>query len=804
MYELVNTSVPNGLVAGTHGFATVAMTKGLPDAIRTSLENFCAYPHRTSAHDASYYEQNPVNWFHLTLPTGEHVVGRTAPCEFDYTGRTNRLAHLLCFPAKEMPLNGGAFVLKSEGVRFAEPWQGEPRYLAADKARTAQLQMADSQRGREPANWVSLFGEKGVEYAKRFAALLAQNLRGAGKSISFKAGATDIDGTRLLGLFSDLINLLPENLAAKATFATFAACVPGGVTCHLRGVFDRDQTFDASSALSPWVDCEAGVVRNENLLPPAESARNAAAEAGEPFASSVVSETMRGAGVSRHNFSSPNFGPRTGRGPRAADILGAYARKGGKKDFPWVTCLWIGAPVVITLAALAFCVWYLHPQKKSVTAETQIQSLETDFEEANRNQEQAREEARRREREEPEKAAQADADREEMARREAAAREENARKISEAAVKKQQENEKKAKEEQERKRKLAEKPLAELSITDVIDSETSKPWQERLAEMEKRALTNENSLVVIYPSNGEATRRAGRLVEKTEVDRRTKKAKRTEWVVQISGEARVAPWSIIYIPTLQKVYWLWQGGEKRKAKLFLQDDEVDLAAFCFDGVEDAATLYGKTRAFEYAVSWDDMELEGKNPIRSGRIFSIDQLKPDQKALEREIDRQKKSIKTKETEIAKHETQINGADVDREEMLKFLADYLDAKEKAKEKKDEDKGDDKERSAELNKIRREAYTVFKKHADKFKSYLGKGQDKESKKQVDVACLESLNKDIINNSMTDKLENLKRKKKELEAIKTTHESVLGKMQKQLNNWQGEVRTRVFEVEILLKGRK
>ena len=108
MYELVNTSVPNGLIPGSRGFATVAMTKGVPDAVRTRIESFCAYPHRTSAHDQSYYSENPVNWFHLVLPNGDHVVGRTAPAEFDYTGRTNRISRTIYFGAREMPMVGGA------------------------------------------------------------------------------------------------------------------------------------------------------------------------------------------------------------------------------------------------------------------------------------------------------------------------------------------------------------------------------------------------------------------------------------------------------------------------------------------------------------------------------------------------------------------------------------------------------------------------------------------------------------------------------------------------------------------------
>ena len=277
MYELMNTSVPNGLIAGTHGFATVAMTKGMPDAIRSRIENFCGYPHRTSSHDQSYWSENPVNWFHLVLPGGDHVVGRTAPCEFDYTGRTNRISRILCFSAAEMPLSGGAYVLSAEARRFCEGWSGEPRYLKDDKIAAANLRMAEPISGAVPSHWIEMFGAEGAEYARRFALLLAKNITGAGKSIYFKAStAEDADGTRLLGLFSDLINLLPSELASKATFSTFAACVPGGVTCHLRGIYDSDRVFEAMSALQPWVDCASRMVKHAELLPEEEVAHGGA------------------------------------------------------------------------------------------------------------------------------------------------------------------------------------------------------------------------------------------------------------------------------------------------------------------------------------------------------------------------------------------------------------------------------------------------------------------------------------------------------------------------------------------------
>ena len=229
MYELVNTSVPNGLIPGTHGFATVAMTKGMPDAIRTRVESLCAYPHRTSAHDASYFRENPVNWFHLALPSGDHVVGRTAPADFDYTGRTNRLARTITFKKGEMPESGGAAALSLSGGRLLEKGSGEPRMLPADKALSARFFGAVRSKTVSPSSWVSLFGENGVALARRFAILVAQNASGFGKSVYFKTSmAWDPDGTKLLGLFADLIDLMPDEIAPLVTFSTFSACVPSG------------------------------------------------------------------------------------------------------------------------------------------------------------------------------------------------------------------------------------------------------------------------------------------------------------------------------------------------------------------------------------------------------------------------------------------------------------------------------------------------------------------------------------------------------------------------------------------------
>lgn len=269
-YEVVNTSAPEGLIPGTHGFSTVMATKGMPDAFRTQVEGLCSYPHRESARCKEYWTSNPVNWFHLVLPGGAHAAGCTSPADFDYTGRTNRLAHVFFFPQGEMPSGGGARVMVCLQEKLNDRWNGETAWFEPPSREEAVKLRFNAARGKEgrPSTWIETFGARGEEYARRFAALLAKNIDGALAPIYFKAGAQDMDGTRLFNLFYELIDLLPLEKASQATFSTFSACVPGGMTCHLRGIFDANRAFAAASATMPWVDCENNRVVNEELLPP--------------------------------------------------------------------------------------------------------------------------------------------------------------------------------------------------------------------------------------------------------------------------------------------------------------------------------------------------------------------------------------------------------------------------------------------------------------------------------------------------------------------------------------------------------
>lgn len=270
MHELINTSLPNGLIAGTHGFATVAMTRNLPDGLRARLEQLSAYTHRTSAHDESYLRQNPVNWQHLILPQGEHVVSCILPAPFDYTGRTNRLAHHFCFARDEFPRNGAEAVIRLASDALTAAWTGEARWLEGNMALAARL-AADAPTGLATVapHWERLLGPGiGLEMAKRVAQFVRENLHTPGKSLAFRVDAeTDADGRRLLGLFADVISLLPQQMRRDVTFSTYAAALPTGMPCLLRGVYDDSAAFKVIAAVQPWVDCRTGRVVHAEKLP---------------------------------------------------------------------------------------------------------------------------------------------------------------------------------------------------------------------------------------------------------------------------------------------------------------------------------------------------------------------------------------------------------------------------------------------------------------------------------------------------------------------------------------------------------
>lgn len=293
MVELVNTSLPNGLIAGTHGFATVAMTRGLADNLRRRLEDLSAYVHKTSAHDATYDTLNPVAWSHLILPRGEHVLGRVAAAPFDYTGRTNRLARLVCLAANESRPANAAETLLRENAYFSAPWEGEARWLEPDATLAVRFGAPPARVSRKPQAWIEAFGEAdGSRYAAGFAALLRDAIRQNGRPLAFiTSQQSDPDGRRALAFIADLIVLLPDDIRPYATFSTYPCAIPIGVKCAIRVLRKDDNGYAQAVAGVPVADFAAKTIQNANLLPRDAELEDLAATGSLPAPSAPTAQT---------------------------------------------------------------------------------------------------------------------------------------------------------------------------------------------------------------------------------------------------------------------------------------------------------------------------------------------------------------------------------------------------------------------------------------------------------------------------------------------------------------------------------
>ena len=266
MIELVHTSVPHGLLSGDGGFCTVAATKDIPAALRQRLEQLSSYKHLVSAPGPQYVNGNPVAWSHLVLQTGEHLLSCVRACEFDYTNRTNRIARHWCFSPREVPsgTNFADVLLHGAAEELSTPWSGEPRWLSPRSG--SPLASSTDRSDCRPVAWNALFGEsRGPALAAGFAAALIHAVRDGGRGIVFRTSpAADADGVRALGLFADLLALVPADLRPRIVFSTYPATLPAWMPRHLVCLQSGDP---ALAACATFVDLEMGTVSGAERLP---------------------------------------------------------------------------------------------------------------------------------------------------------------------------------------------------------------------------------------------------------------------------------------------------------------------------------------------------------------------------------------------------------------------------------------------------------------------------------------------------------------------------------------------------------
>ncbi len=319
MFEYVNTSVPNGLLPGTHGFCGVAMTRDLPEPVRRRLESFSSYTHLETANGPDYLRLNPVSWSHFVLDGGEHVLGCVRAAPFDYTGRTNRLARFWFFQPSEFPngLNPADSILQGGNAEsLSDAWSGEPRWLAPRAA--SPISSVTPRSDVRPAAWMQTFGDAdGPRLAAAFSVLLAERIRAKGRPLVFLANpATHGDGSLLLSLFADLIALLPAPLRAKATFSTYPVALSTSTACHLRGEFGDGTRLLAGE--TAWVDLRARHLRGaENAVVSPELlflATHGHEQPPEPVIGRGSAQSH--APLAQQTSPAPSRTPRLARGPK--------------------------------------------------------------------------------------------------------------------------------------------------------------------------------------------------------------------------------------------------------------------------------------------------------------------------------------------------------------------------------------------------------------------------------------------------------------------------------------------------------
>ena len=779
MYELVNTSLPNGLIAGTHGFSTVAMTKGMPDAFRTRLESYCAYRHRTSAHDASYWRENPVNWFHVVLPQGEHVAGRVAPADFDYTGRTNRLARLLAFGRDEMPAIGGAAVLGAMANRLQEPWSGDARWLSTDKVTSQHLRMVLPPDASDAPAWRAIFGDaEGLKLAKGFARLLGRNASGRGRPIYFKASpAWDADGSKMLGLFADLINLLPMERRAGVTFATYPDAMPNGVAIQLRGVFDRDRAFDASATVSPWVDCENARVHNAAMLP-AEEAR------------------MEVVSISNGEIPSATCSKRPVRNSVSSRTNQLPIKKTG---FPLSVIVLIIVAVVVVGGSIA---WGLKLIAESQRSNSSVASGQNQTPGDQKTKTAGGTAPTKCDEPSQKAAADAEADRERKKAEEEKSKENaaNERRRREQQERERAKEERRAEIEQANREKVEADKLAHEKVafkdsakvcvlSETIESKLGK-------EMSKAKITNGSMRVFYYDKTGNFTNESAGF-KPSRIWGASPQF--TPSPAELKRRTGGAFW-LWYYPEKTMLYWEWIGLEDTtRGKWFAKSDEVNLCEMCFGKTQEVLEVWTvKVGTVRFSISVDPIDEKGKplNRATTNATLSLEFFDPN--SAEAKADR-KQRLEKAQGELDKcldRKTKIEGL----AKNLEGLNNKLFAKTEEMKKKKGDKpfAPKNAKKGELKKLEEDQKKEAKKLQSEIKELENKIREKarECKGIGNVANnddYDSIKKrlDMAVKDIERKIEDAKRRVKAIEDEEKAN-----------GDWRDQLRKREFRITAVEDG--
>ena len=226
--ELIYTSAVRGLRAGTSGFCTVAMTKGLPPALVPRLEALGGYRAGPSGNGPNAY----CFWRVETATGIAHVLSIVGPAPPDHTARSNKIATYLVLAPDELVPAGPAWLL-SQPALLRSTWSGAPAWIDTP----VRVPTTRDTGPRPCAAWQAATGDAG------WAGVLASAfLRDQSRPIHVIYSAA----IEPLPLVEEAIRLLPEWARWRATFSTYFLQPVAGTPCAWRFCLDGTPAADAA------------------------------------------------------------------------------------------------------------------------------------------------------------------------------------------------------------------------------------------------------------------------------------------------------------------------------------------------------------------------------------------------------------------------------------------------------------------------------------------------------------------------------------------------------------------------------
>ena len=225
MLELIHTSVPQGLKENTSGFCSVAWTAGIPANLIPPLEQLSAYRALYPFGDFKY-ELNPVAIAYLRIRYGGNtlsILSRIASAGLDYSGRSNKIAHLILLEKNEIaaPDFSPVALCRNHHTFFTE-WNRPPEELPPRHI------IAPRELLRPAVNWGNLAG------SPAWAGVIAENfLQNPSKSV-YVEYPEGFSTSSLLLLVAEITSLLTKEQETDFTFNTYFTSLPNGGACFLR------------------------------------------------------------------------------------------------------------------------------------------------------------------------------------------------------------------------------------------------------------------------------------------------------------------------------------------------------------------------------------------------------------------------------------------------------------------------------------------------------------------------------------------------------------------------------------------